>query len=165
MNIISFINRGSEMLAPRKKSYEKPRQHIKKQRHHFTNNSLCCQSYGFSSSHVQVWQLDHEEGWVPKNWCFQIVVLEKSLESSLDSKEIKPVNPKEKKSESESRSVLSNCLWPHEPYLTRLLCPWDFPGKNTGVDCHALLQGICPAQRSNPCLLTSPALANGVVDH
>ena len=52
------------------------------------------QSYGFSSSHVQMWELDHKEGWVPKNWCFQIVVLEKTFESPLDSNEIKPVNPK-----------------------------------------------------------------------
>ena len=52
------------------------------------------QSYSFSSSHVQMWELDHKEGWVAKNWCFQIVVLEKILESPLNSKEIKPVNPK-----------------------------------------------------------------------
>ena len=48
----------------------------------------------FSNSHVQIWELDHKEGWAPKNWCFQIVVLKKTLESPLDSKEIKPVNPK-----------------------------------------------------------------------
>ena len=52
------------------------------------------QSYGFSRSHVQMWKLDHKEGWVLKNWCFQIVVLEKTLASPLDSKEIKPVNSK-----------------------------------------------------------------------
>ena len=51
-------------------------------------------SYGFSSSHVRMWELDCKEGWVPRNWCFWIVVLEKTLESPLDSKEIKPVNPK-----------------------------------------------------------------------
>ena len=51
-------------------------------------------SYGFSSSHVWIWELDHKEGWAPKNWCFWIVVLEKSLENSLDCKEIKPVSPK-----------------------------------------------------------------------
>ena len=54
------------------------------------------QSYGFSSSHVWMWELDHKEGWVAKNWYFQTVVLKKTLESPLDSKEIKPVNPKEK---------------------------------------------------------------------
>ena len=52
------------------------------------------QSYGFSSSHVQMWELDHKEGWVPKNWSFWTVGLEKTLESPLDSKEIKQVNPK-----------------------------------------------------------------------
>ena len=57
-------------------------------------NGLHNQSYGFSSSHIRMWELDHKEGWVPKNWCFQIVVLEKTLESSLDCKKIKPVNPK-----------------------------------------------------------------------
>ena len=53
------------------------------------------QSYGFYSSHVWMWELDHKEGWAPKNWCFWTVVLEKTLECPLDSKEIKPVNPKE----------------------------------------------------------------------
>ena len=76
------------------KSYDKPRQCIKRQRHHFADKDLCSQSYGFSSSHVQMWEFDHKEGWVLKNWCFQTVVLEKILESPLDSKEIKPVNPK-----------------------------------------------------------------------
>ena len=82
------------MLAPWKKSYDKPRQRIKKQRHHFAEKSLYSQSYDFSSSHVQVRELDHKEGWVPKNWCFEIVVLEKTLESPMDSKEIKSVDPK-----------------------------------------------------------------------
>ena len=67
---------------------------IKKQRHHFANKGPYNQSCGFSSSRVQMWELDHNEGWAPKNWCFQIVVLEKTLESSLDNKEVKSVNPK-----------------------------------------------------------------------
>ena len=67
------------LLAPWKKSYDKPREHIKKQRHHFADKGLSSQSYGFSSSHIQMWELDHKEGWAPKNWCFQIVVLEKTL--------------------------------------------------------------------------------------
>ena len=75
------------------------RPHIKKQRHHFTNKGLYSQSYGFSSSHVEMWELDHKEAWVLKNWCFRIVVLEKTLESPLDSKEIKPFNPKRNQSE------------------------------------------------------------------
>ena len=68
---------------------------MKKQRHHFANKGLSSQSYGFSISHVQMWKLDHRESWVLKNSCFQTVVLEKTLESLLDSKKIKSVNPKE----------------------------------------------------------------------
>ena len=66
---------------------------IKKQRHHFTNKDLRSESYGFSSSHVWMWELDCKEGWVLKNWYFWFVVLEKTLESPLDCKEIKSVNP------------------------------------------------------------------------
>ena len=76
-----------------KESYDKARQHIKKQRHHFADKGPSSQSYGFSRSHVNMWELDHKEDWVPKNWCLQIVVLEKTLESPLNSKEIKLVNP------------------------------------------------------------------------
>ena len=82
------------MLAPWKRSYDQPRQHIKKQRHYFANKGLSTQSYGFSSSHVWMWELDYKESWVLKNWCFWTVVLEKSLESPLDCKEIQPVHPK-----------------------------------------------------------------------
>ena len=67
--------------APWKNSYDKPRQHIKKQRHHFAKKGFYSQSYGFSSSHVRMWDLDHKEVWAPKNWWFQIVVLEKTWES------------------------------------------------------------------------------------
>ena len=81
------------MLASWRKSYDKPRRSIKKQRRHFANKSLYSQSHGFSSGHVWLWELDHKEGWALKNWCFQIVVLEETLKSRLDSKEIKPVNP------------------------------------------------------------------------
>ena len=73
-------------LAPWKKSYDQPRQCIKKQRHYFANKGPSSQSYGFSSSHVWMWELDYKETWVPKNWCFWTVVLEKTLESPLDSK-------------------------------------------------------------------------------
>ena len=82
------------MLTPWKESYDQPRQHIKKQRHDFANKGPHNQNYGFSSSHVWMWELDHKESWVPKNWCFWTVVLEKTLESPLDCKEIQPVNPK-----------------------------------------------------------------------
>ena len=76
-------------LAPWKKSSDQPRQYIKKQRHYFANKDPYSQSYGFSSSHVWMWELDYKESWAPKNWCFWTVVLEKTLESPLDRKEIK----------------------------------------------------------------------------
>ena len=71
-----------------------PRQHIKKQRHYFANKDLSSQGYGFSSSHVWMWELDYIESWAPKNWCCWTVVSEKTLESPLDCKEIQPVHPK-----------------------------------------------------------------------
>ena len=83
-----------KMLAPWKESSDKPRQQFKKQRHYFANKGPSSQSYGFSSSRVWMWELDHKEGWATKNWCFWAVVLKKTLESCLDYKEIKPVNPK-----------------------------------------------------------------------
>ena len=81
------------MLTPWKESYDQPRWHMEKQRHYFANKGLSSQGYGFSNSHVWMWELDCK-GWVPKNCCFWTVVLEKTLESSLDCKEINPVNPK-----------------------------------------------------------------------
>ena len=80
--------------TPWEKSYDQPRQHIKKQRHYFVNRGPSSQGYGFSSSHVWMWELDCVESWAPKNWCFWTVVLEKTLESPLDCKEIQPVHPK-----------------------------------------------------------------------
>ena len=71
-----------------------PRQHIKKQRHYFANKGTSSQGYGFSSDHVWMWELDCKESWAPKNWCFWTVVLEKTLESPLDCKEIQPVHSK-----------------------------------------------------------------------
>ena len=79
--------------TPWKESYDQPRQHIKKQRHYFVNKGPSSQSYGFSSGHVWMWVLDYKESWAPKNWCFWTVVLEKTLKSPLNCKEIKPVNP------------------------------------------------------------------------
>ena len=82
------------MLAPWKNRNDKPGQRIEKQRQYFAYKGLYCQSYGFSNSHIWMWGLNNKKGWAPKNWCFWTVVLEKTLESTLDSKEIKPVNPK-----------------------------------------------------------------------
>jgi len=67
---------------------------IKKQRRYFSNKGLSSQSYGFSSSHVCIWELDYKEDWVSRKWCFWTVMLENTLESPLDCKDIQPVNPK-----------------------------------------------------------------------
>ena len=111
-----------EMLWP-------TRQLIKKQRHYFANKGLSSQSYGFSSSHVWMWELDYKESWAPENWCFWTVVLEKTLESSLDCKEIQLVYPKGNQSwifigrtdvEAEHSNILAT--WCQE--LTHLKRPW-----------------------------------------
>ena len=81
-------------IAPWKKSYDQPRQHIKKQKHYFANKGPSSQGYVFSSNHVWMWELDYKESWALKNWCFWTVVLEKTLESPLDSKKIQSVHPK-----------------------------------------------------------------------
>ena len=106
------------MLASRKENYDKPRQHIKKKRYHFADKGPYSQSYGFSSSHVWMWELDYKESWAPKNWCFWTVVLKKTLESPLDCKEIKPVNPKGNqpwlfigRTDAEAETPI---LWPHD---------------------------------------------------
>ena len=83
---------NQKALASWKKSYDQPRQRIKKQTHYFVNKGLSSQGYGFSSSHVRMWELNYKEGWVPRNWSFQTMVWEKTLESPWDSKEIQPVH-------------------------------------------------------------------------
>ena len=83
-----------KMLTPWKESYDQPRWHIQKQRHYFANKGPSSQGYGFSSGHVWMWESDCEESWALKNWCFWTVVLEKTLESPLDCKEIQPVHLK-----------------------------------------------------------------------
>ena len=85
---------NKKTLAPWKKRYDQPRQHINNKRHYFANKGPSTQSYGFSGSHVWMWELDSKGSWVLKNWCLWIVVLEKTLESSLDCKEVQPVHPK-----------------------------------------------------------------------
>ena len=84
---------NEKTLAPWKKSYDKPTQCIKKQSHYFDNIGPSSQGCGFSRGHVWMWELDCEESWGLKNWCFWPVVLEKTLESPLDCKETQPVNP------------------------------------------------------------------------
>ena len=114
-------------LAPWKKSYDQPRQHIKKQRHYSADKGLSSQGFGFSSSHVQMWELDHKEGWALKNWCFWTVVLEKIVQSPLDCKKIKLINPKGNQSwifiggtNAETETPL---LWP--PYAKNWLTGKD----------------------------------------
>jgi len=106
-------------LAPGKKSYDKPRQHIKNQRHYFIDKGPSSQSYGFSSSHVWMWELDHKEGWAPEGWCFWTVVLEQTLESHLNCKEIQPVNHKRNQSwifiGRINPEVEASILWPPNP--------------------------------------------------
>ena len=86
-------------VAPWKKSYNQPRQHIKKQRHYLADKGPSSQSYGFSSSHVWMWQFGHKESWALENWCFWTVVLEKALVSPLDlqgdqtSQTLKEISP------------------------------------------------------------------------
>ena len=82
------------MLTPWKKSYDQPRQDVKKQRHYFANKGPSDQGYGFSSSHIWMWELDHKESQARKNWCFWTVVSDKTLDSPLDCKEIQLVCPK-----------------------------------------------------------------------
>ena len=85
---------NQKMIASWQESNDKPRQYVQKQRHYSANKGPDRQGYGLLSGHVQLWKLDHKEGVVPKNWCLRAVVLEKTPESPLDSKEIKPVNLK-----------------------------------------------------------------------
>ena len=117
---------NQKMLTPWKESYDQPRQHIKKQRHYFANKGPSSQSYGFSSGHVWMWELDCEESWALKNWCFWTVVLEKTLESPLDCKQIQPVYPKGDQSwvffgrnDTKAETPL---LWP--PHWKRFWC-WE----------------------------------------
>ena len=119
------------MLASWKENSQKPRQFMKKQRHQFACKGPYSQSYSFSGSHIQAWELVHKKGCGPKNWCLWIVVLEKTLESPLDRKEIKPVNLKGNEHFSVSHfshSVLSDSLWPHRLQHARPPCPSPTPG-------------------------------------
>ena len=121
------------MFAPWKNNYGKTKQCIKKQRYHFANKYPYSQSYGFSNNYIQMWQLDHKEGWGLKNWCFWILMLEKTLQNPLDCKKIKPVNPKENqpwifigRTEAEAKTPI---LWPSdvnkEPIHWKRLWCWE----------------------------------------
>ena len=116
------------MLTHWKKSYDQPRQPIKKQRYYFTNKGPSSQGNGFSSSHVWMGELDHKESWAQKNWCFWTVVLEKTLASPLDCKESLPVHPKGNQSwvfigrtDVEAETPI---LWPPDAKSWHLKRPW-----------------------------------------
>ena len=119
-----------KMLAPWKKSYRQTRQHIKKQRHCFADKGLSSQSYGLSSGHVWMRELDYKENRAPKTWCFWTVVLDKTLANPLDCKEIQPVHPKGNQFNSVqfSCSVVSDSLRPHESKHARPPYPSPTPG-------------------------------------
>ena len=113
----------------RRESHDKPRQHIRKQRYHFADKRLYSQSYGFSSSHLWMWELDRKEGWAPKKWCFWTEVLGKTLESPLDSKEIQPVHPKGNQSwivigRTDAEAEIPNTLATWWEELTHWKRPW-----------------------------------------
>ena len=109
-------------------SYDQPRQHIQKQRHYFANKGLSSQGYGFSNGYIWMWELDYKESWAPKNWCFWPVVLEKTLESPLDCKEIQPVHPKGDQSwvftDVEAEVPKTLATWCKELTLKRPWC-WE----------------------------------------
>ena len=128
------------MLSPWNKSYDKAKQHFKKQRHHFAKKKKKSQSspsYDFSSSHVWIWNLDHKETWALKNWNFWTVVLDKTLESPLYRKEMKPVNPKGNqpwifigRTDAEAEAPI---LWPPD-VKSQLLGKYPDVGKDWGQE-------------------------------
>ena len=125
------------MLTPWKESYDQPRQHIIKQRHYFANKGPSSQGYGFSSGHVWMWELDYKESWVLKNWYFWTEVLEKTLGSPLDSKEIQSVHPKGNQSlmffgrtDAETETPI---LWPPDEESSLIWkIPWCWGRLKTG---------------------------------
>ena len=140
----------SKELIPWKESYDQPRQHIKKQRHYFANKGPSSQGYGLSSSHVWMWKLDYKEIWAPKNGYFWIVVLEKTLESPLDCKEIQPVHSKGDQSwefigrtdvEAET-PILGHMMWRTDSFEMTLTLGKIKDGRRRGPERMRQLHGI-----------------------
>ena len=94
LQMVNEVMKLKDACSLEEKLWHTPRQCVKKQRHYFANKAPSSQGYGFSSSHVWMWELDCEESWAPKNWCFWTVVLEKTQKSPLNSKEFTPVHAK-----------------------------------------------------------------------
>ena len=125
------------MLTPWKESYDQARLYIKKQRHYFVNKGPSSQGHGFSNGHVWMWELDHKESWVLKNWWFWTVALEKTLKSPLDYKDIQPVHAKGDqfwvfigRTDIEAETALAT--WCEE--LTHLKRPWCWERLRAGGD-------------------------------
>ena len=132
-NKIIDWKKKKKTFVPWKESYDQPGQHIKKQRHYFVNKCPSSLSCGFSSSHVWIWELKYKESLVLKNWWFWTVVLEKTLESPLDCKEIQPVHPKGNQSwkftgrtDAEAETLM---LWPPD-VKNLLICKEPDAGKD-----------------------------------
>ena len=134
-------------LVPWKTIYDQPRQQVKKQRHCFAKKGPSSQSYGFSSSYVWKWDLDCKESWALKNWCFWTVVLEKTLESPLDCKEINTVIPQGNQSwvftENTDAEAEAPILWP--PEVNWLI------GKDQGLLEKTLMLGKIKSRRRRGC--------------
>ena len=129
LQMVTAAMKSKKMLAPWKKSYHQLRQNVKKQRHYFANKGPPSQSYGFSNSHVWMWQLDYKESWAPKKGYFWTVELEKTLKSPLDYKEIQPIHPKGNQSwifigttDAKAETPITLATWCEE--LTHLKRPW-----------------------------------------
>ena len=124
---------NEKTLAPVKNSYDQPRQNIKKQRHYFADRGPYVKAMFFTNIHVWVGELDHKECWALKNWCFWTVMLEKILESPLESKEIKPVNPKRYQPQVLMGRTKAEApiLWPPDA-KSRLIWKDPDPGKDWG---------------------------------
>ena len=115
------------MLAPWKKSYDQPRQYIQKQRHYFTNKGLCSQSYGFSGSHVWMWEFNYKETWASNNWCFWTVVLEKTLESPWTARRSKQSILKEISPEYSLEGLMLKLKLQNFGHLMQELTHWKRP--------------------------------------
>ena len=136
------------------------RQCIKKQRHYFADKGPYSQSYGFSSSCAWMWELDYKESWVPRNWCFWTAVLEKTLESPLNCKEIKPVNPKGNqlriffgRTDAEAEAPI---LWSPDPksrLLKKILMLGKIGGRRRGQQRMRWLHSVTDSMDRNLCKL------------
>ena len=145
------------MLTPWKKSFDQPRHHTEKQRHYFANKGPSSQGYGFSSGQVWMWELDCEESWAPKNWCFWTAVLEMTLESLLDCKEIQPVHSKRDqswvffgKTDTEAETpIFGHLMWRFDSLEKTLMLEGTEGGRRKVRQRMRWLDGITNSMRMN----------------